>query len=85
MKNQRLTENNRQKSARKISFHFAIHQTISCQLAEEKLFEGMALKLNWVSQLDSISVTAFYDQEDVIVGVIPKGMNHHLSDVLMRQ
>ena len=60
---------------------FAIHKEIPAHLADQLLFEGMMLQLVGLPDMN-IGVSAYYAGDHRVVGRIPKGMIHHLDDVL---
>lgn len=61
--------------------NFAVHKEIDCELAQYVLFKGMMLHLVGLPNMQ-MGVSAYYAGEHRVVGLIPKGMLHHLDDVV---
>lgn len=69
---------------RNLSLQFSIHRTYENDKIGRGLFKGKLLKLFQIGSC-SIGVGAFIENEYVIIGLIPKGMVHHLQQVLVEQ
>jgi hypothetical protein len=72
------------KGRRTLKLNFSVHRIFESEKIERYLFDGMLLRLFAIGSC-SIAVGAFIENEYRIVGLIPKGMIHHLEKILEEQ